>query len=407
MKLILKASFLISTVAVAAIFSNITSAQTTDTLDNAVPPVEVFYVTDRAPLPLEDGSTSYGASRSHSLAFGSVSVWGKDASAASLSAPNEIGRFPKTPYKIEHANGFAQRDGSITAEHTKTMALMKKELSARIKEKKRHEAVVFIHGYNNSFDDAARSAAQLCNDLGPEDYLCIALTWPAGGSKGVLFGYNVDRESGEFAVADIRKAIRAIGATPGLHKLHFVAHSRGTDVLATAFQQLAIEAYASQSSFASQLKIANVILAAPDMDMDVAFTRVLGVVSDPETLHGNKPDYKAKFKYGDMHLTVYASHKDKALELSKALFGSEERLGLLDSSANASEIDLVANAAGITDFVSVENGGGFIGHSYFLSTPEVRADLAAVIKDGKRPGDEGRSLVEVRPPFWILPSRQQ
>ncbi len=60
---------------------------------------------------------------------------------------------------------------------------MKKELSARIKEKKRHEAVVFIHGYNNSFDDAARSAAQLCNDLGPEDYLCIALTWPAGGSK--------------------------------------------------------------------------------------------------------------------------------------------------------------------------------------------------------------------------------
>ena len=56
------------------------------------------------------------------------------------------------------------------------------------------------------------------------------LTWPAGGSRGAFLGYNVDRESGEFAVADMRKAIRAIGQTEGLRGVHIIAHSRGTDV---------------------------------------------------------------------------------------------------------------------------------------------------------------------------------
>lgn len=407
MSLCIKLAFVVSAGAALIFCQGSSSAQTAETPDNSAPPVEVFFVTNRAPVALENGSSSYGASRSHSLAFGAVSVWGKDALAASVSEPVELGRFPATPYRIEHAGGTAQREPSVTAAHANTIAVMQKELAARIKEKHRHEAVIFIHGYNNSFDDAVRSAAQLCNDVGPMDYLCVAVTWPAGGSKGVLFGYNVDRESGEFAVADVRKAIRAIGTTPGLQKLHFVAHSRGTDVLASAFQQLAIETYASRSSFATKLKIANVILAAPDMDMDVAFTRVLGVVSDPETPYGKKPDYNAKFKYGQMHLTVYASQKDRALELSKALFGSEERLGLLDSHANGSQLELAANAAGIADFISVENGGGFIGHSYFLSSPEVRADLAAVIREGKKPGDDGRPLVEVHHPFWVLPGKPQ
>ena len=64
------------------------------------------------------------------------------------------------------------------------------------------------------------------------DFVCVLLTWPAGGSRGALMGYNVDRESGEFAVADMRKAIRAIGQTEGVRGVHIIAHSRGTDVLA-------------------------------------------------------------------------------------------------------------------------------------------------------------------------------
>jgi hypothetical protein len=68
-------------------------------------------------------------------------------------------------------------------------------------------------------------------------------------------GYNVDRESGEFAIADMRKAIRAIGETEGLRGLDVIAHSRGTDVLASVFQQLGVEAYFRRSSITDTLKI--------------------------------------------------------------------------------------------------------------------------------------------------------
>ena len=51
-------------------------------------------------------------------------------------------------------------------------------------------------------------------------------------------GYNVDRESGEFAVHHLKQAIRLIADTPGVEKLHLLAHSRGTDVLVTALREL-------------------------------------------------------------------------------------------------------------------------------------------------------------------------
>jgi hypothetical protein len=50
----------------------------------------------------------------------------------------------------------------------------------------------------------------------------VVLTWPAGGSAGVFQGYNVDRESGEFAVADIKKIIRMVGEAKGVERLHIM-----------------------------------------------------------------------------------------------------------------------------------------------------------------------------------------
>ena len=88
------------------------------------------------------------------------------------------------------------------------------EVTRRLAMAKRKEVVIFIHGYNNSFDDAAKATGKICNTLSAE-FLCVSLSWPAGGSGGAFFGYNVDREFGEFAVADVKKAIRIISRTNG------------------------------------------------------------------------------------------------------------------------------------------------------------------------------------------------
>jgi pimeloyl-ACP methyl ester carboxylesterase len=111
--------------------------------------------------------------------------------------------------------------------------------------------VIFIHGYNNTFDYAAYSTGNICRFLGVE-FVCVALSWPDGGSSGALMGCNVDRESGELAVSDMRKAIRAIGETNGIARMRIIAHSRGTDVTASALQQLGIESYAMKSSLSQK-----------------------------------------------------------------------------------------------------------------------------------------------------------
>lgn len=141
--------------------------------------------------------------------------------------------------------------------------------------------MVFIHGYGNSFDAAALTTGEICRSL-QNQFVCIVLTWPAGGSGGFFFGYNIDRESSEFSVADLKKAIRIIAETQGLERLHLLAHSRGTDVLASVVQQLSIEAYVSQSSMWQRYKIANVVFFAPDIDLDVASSKMFAWVSDPD-----------------------------------------------------------------------------------------------------------------------------
>jgi esterase/lipase superfamily enzyme len=55
--------------------------------------------------------------------------------------------------------------------------------------------VLFVHGYANTFQDASFTMGELCHFLGRE-FVCAIFTWPAGGSRGLFMGYNVDRESG-------------------------------------------------------------------------------------------------------------------------------------------------------------------------------------------------------------------
>lgn len=243
-------------------------------------------------------------------------------------------------------------------------------------------------------------------------FVCVVLTWPAGGSRGLFFGYNIDRESSEFSVADLKKAIRIIAEAQGVERLHLLAHSRGTDVLASVVQQLSIEAYVSRSSMWQRYKIANVVFFAPDIDLDVASSKMFAWVSDPDLAFGSNSRPSTVPPQGPLHLTVYSSPRDKALGASRLLFGSALRLGQLavdrlpkDRSEAASRW-AGSQMGGLVDFIEFSGGGGLIGHSYF-SDPAVKADLVALIRDRAKAGDPRRQLVEIERPFWRISDVQQ
>jgi esterase/lipase superfamily enzyme len=100
------------------------------------------------------------------------------------------------------------------------VASLQAEVGRRLARSKRKEIVFFIHGCNTTFEDAAYTTGEIAHLIRSE-FVTIMLSWPAGGSKGLMIGYNVDRESGEFAVQDMKKTIRAIATAKGIQKSSF------------------------------------------------------------------------------------------------------------------------------------------------------------------------------------------
>ena len=292
------------------------------------------------------------------MSFGSLEVRVEpdsngDMGEMKLATVKEIGRFPEIPYPAKITSGGYRRAPDVVAEHEDAVAALQGEIRRRLSKTERKEVVVFIHGYNNTFSDAANATANICRLLG-RDFVCVVLTWPAGGSRGAFFGYNVDRKSGEFAVSDMRKAIRAIGETPGVRAVDLIAHSRGADVLASAIHLLGVETYVSRASINKGLRIRNIVLFAPDIDIDVATAKIFDVFSDPDEPYGARKDPSATIKPGSLHLTIYSSPSDQALGLSSSIFGSRLRLGQLDLSGPEAKA-LRADPGHFVDLIEVDD----------------------------------------------------
>jgi esterase/lipase superfamily enzyme len=202
-----------------------------------------------------------------------------------LGATNELGRFPPIPYELAITPAGNARNPATVAAHDAAKRTMQALIESRLATAPRKEVVLFVHGYASSFESAALTMAELCHFLGRE-FVCAIFTWPSGG-KSPLLGYTVDRESGEFATEDLKKTIRIIAETPGVERLHVLAHSRGTDLVATALADLSVEAYITETTFAERFNIGNVVLIVPDRTSIAS--PIWKIASDPDLLYGKVP----------------------------------------------------------------------------------------------------------------------
>ena len=391
-------------------------------IDSRRPPLDLLFITDRAPAE-QAGGLPYTASRSRSMAFGSTMIefgedisWDalvKESTAAQRVAPvqltlgptTELGRFPPIPYEVAVAPDGIRRVPAVVEAYAKAKQQLQAEIARRLAIARRKEVVLFVHGYHVSFEGAALTMGELCHFLG-RDFVCGIFTWPAGGWRGTLFGYDFDRESAEYAVEDLLKVIRIVGQTPGVERIHLIAHSRGTDTVASALSELSVEAYTLQSSLDREYHLGNVVLVAPDVDGDVALTKIFKVFSDPDLPFGRKADPGALIPPSpSLRVTLYVSPEDKALATSSWLSGSIARLGRIVATAfTADQIEAIALLRAV-DIIQVRGTTDFFGHRYFLSNPQVSADLIALLRYGLRPNEPGRPLEHIAGPFWQVPSQ--
>jgi len=364
--------------------------------------VDLLYVTDRSATADEQGDTSYGSGRSASLAYGAVSVeighgisWEQLVNASgssqrseslplSIRSRIELGRFPPTPHAFSVVDGAIVEDRETIEEYQRVAAVFRQEVARRLAITERKKVLVYIHGYDVSFDEAAADLADIWHFV-ERGGVPVAYTWPA--AHGGLFGYFADRESGEFTIFHLKQFLRLLASVPQVDAINIIAHSRGTDVTTTALRELIIEDRAAGRNPRAALRIDNLILAAPDIDFDIVRQRLMA----------------EKFGPAIGQITVYTTDADAALDLSETLMTGTRFGRVRDSDLGAREQAIFAQVTNV-NFIDVQGVSSFSGHGYFLDNPAASSDVILILKDGARPGDPARPLTHKMLNFWELPA---
>lgn len=366
--------------------------------------VELIYVTDRAPETNEAGELYYGSRRSHSLGIGTTVVdlghnasWEELVEASSSSerafepelnlvSIDEFARLPPTPIPFEIIDGEVVDDPEVVAAVDAGLEKLRAALLRRLALTDRKDIFIYVHGYHNVFEDAAFALAELWHFFGREG-LPIVYTWPAGFPG--LFGYTYDRESSEFTVFHLKQTIQWLADQPEVENIHLIAHSRGTDVAISAFRELVLENRNREVSVRDKLKVANIVVAAPDLDVEVITQRVAA----------------ERLSFEVDQVTLYSSPGDNAIAAAERLFASPRgRLGTLAitelSPEEQERMKHVASHVTIVNFTGESTG---FGHSYFRTNPAVSSDIILKLRYGLEPGDPGRPLEHIGLNFWKIP----
>ncbi|MCA9111007.1 MAG: alpha/beta fold hydrolase [Planctomycetaceae bacterium] len=215
------------------------------------------------------------------------------------------------------------------------------------------EALVFVHGFNNSFEDAARRTAQIAHDLKFQG-VPVMYSWPSQ-EKSSLEAYREDGHMAGWSEEHLIDFVTQVARDSGARKVHLVAHSMGNRIVSGALRRLAEQCATRQIP-----KFNEVILSAPDIDADYFKTAIAPYITQTAD-----------------RITIYSSSRDIALKLS-SLFNPLARRRLGES---GSELTLFPefNNIDVIDATDVETDLFTLNHSYHASSPTVLNDIQLLL----------------------------
>ena len=245
------------------------------------------------------------------------------------------------------------------------VASARKWLDAHAAATRKHRVLVFVHGFNNRFDDAVYRFAQLVHDSGAE-VTPMLFTWP---SRGSVFAYGYDRESANLSRDALEQVLDMLVRNPAVTEVDILAHSMGNWLVLETLRQMAIRNRHIPG------KIDDVMLASPDIDVDV-FSNELAEMGDPHP----------KF-------TLFVSQDDQALAASKWLYGSVTRLGAIDPEVEPYKTRLAVEHVNVFDLTKLKSDDS-LSHSKFAAAPEVVRLLGQRLEKGQALVDSREGLVD-------------
>jgi len=223
---------------------------------------------------------------------------------------------------------------------------------------------IFIHGYNVSFEDAARRTGQMAYDLkfpgAPVFY-----SWP---SQANWYGYATDKENIEMSTFQIRSFLLDIAEKSNADTINLIAHSMGNIGLTAALSEMEQKA---------KPRFNQVVLAAPDIDAQVFKKQIATSIVKQST-----------------RTTLYTSKSDLALIASR-YFNQGNRVG--DSGPEVFLFD------GIETIDATAVDSSLLGHSYYGSNATVLDDLGLLLRN--QPIESRNYLKSVQTetrPYWAF-----
>ena len=182
--------------------------------------------------------------------------------------------------------------------------------------------LLFVHGYNNTLEDAVFRVAQIKHDFDIEEP-AILFSWPSAGDPR---GYVYDRDSVLFARDGFVELLRDLHAA-GQRRILLVAHSMGGYLTMEVLRQIALEG--DRHLFGG---LEAVILMSPDIDPDIFRQQAAAIGKLPQPF------------------VIMTSKSDRVLSLSGLLTGRKPRLGRIEGPEELAGLDVtVIDVSGFDD----------------------------------------------------------
>ncbi|MEL6829751.1 MAG: alpha/beta hydrolase [Pseudomonadota bacterium] len=226
--------------------------------------------------------------------------------------------------------------------------------------------LIFVHGFNVQFADAVFRLAQITEDLSIRA-APVLFSWPSGGE---LLGYYYDRESANFSRDAFESVITQAAESENVTQIAILAHSMGSWLTMETLRQMSIRNGELPD------KITDVVLAAPDLDIDVFEQQF-------QTLGDRRP-----------HFTFLVSSDDRALNLSRSLGRGVERLGAIDPSEEPYKSRIEATPGVTVVDLSALEANDRLGHTKFAQSGEMVGLARQTLADDEGLTEERTSIGE-------------
>jgi esterase/lipase superfamily enzyme len=338
--------------------------------------VPVFYGTDRVRQPA-GASAIYGPERARRLELGRALVTVPKAHQLPNIERPWAYRLPFTQIVLHSQPEDPRQHFTLKDVRPLTKEEFLQLIAERLNGSSNYQdhALIFVHGFNTSFEYALYRTAQIAYDI-KFDGVALLYSWPSKGALTV-HDYSHDRESAGQAEPYLREFLELVARETGAKSVSIIAHSMGNQLLLPALREL-------RRTAPSNVTISQVVLAAPDVDRD-AFENIARELAGVSR-----------------GVTMLAAGNDVALDISRRFWGGVPRAGDVPP-----EGPLVTEGIDTIDITAVSTKVFALNHSGYADTNALLSDIQLLIQTGERPPDKRIPILEriktVKGDYWRYP----